>query len=325
MFNNEIDNGVKIKVLGVGGGGNNAVLHIINKQVKNIENYLINTEMGILNKINYRNVLQIGKETTKGLGAGANETVGEQAARENKEDIENILQNTDMLFITAGMGGGTGTGAAPVVAEIAKEMGILTVGIVTKPFMFEGKLRKMRAEYGIQKLQENVNSLIVILNDKLLKVSNKNTPLKEAFSLANDVVKQGIQSITDLITTVGQINLDFADIKTIFSYKGKGYMGIGTSEGEARVEEAIKQAIENPLTENTIDGAKGVIFNVTGGENLSLSEIDSAIKVINDKVDDDANIIFGTVIDENLKDEVKVTVIATGIEQSKKDGASNGN
>lgn len=325
MFNNEIDNGVKIKVLGVGGGGNNAVLHIINKQVKNIENYLINTEMGILNKINYRNVLQIGKETTKGLGAGANETVGEQAARENKEDIENILQNTDMLFITAGMGGGTGTGAAPVVAEIAKEMGILTVGIVTKPFMFEGKLRKMRAEYGIQKLQENVNSLIVILNDKLLKVSNKNTPLKEAFSLTNDVVKQGIQSITDLITTVGQINLDFADIKTIFSYKGKGYMGIGTSEGEARVEEAIKQAIENPLTENTIDGAKGVIFNVTGGENLSLSEIDSAIKVINDKVDDDANIIFGTVIDENLKDEVKVTVIATGIEQSKKDGASNGN
>lgn len=325
MFNNEIDTGVKIKVIGVGGGGNNAVLHIINKQVKNIENYLINTEMGILNKINYRNVLQIGKETTKGLGAGANETVGEQAARENKEDIENILQNTDMLFITAGMGGGTGTGAAPVVAEIAKEMGILTVGIVTKPFMFEGKLRKMRAEYGIQKLQENVNSLIVILNDKLLKVSNKNTPLKEAFSLANDVVKQGIQSITDLITTVGQINLDFADIKTIFSYKGKGYMGIGTSEGEARVEEAIKQAIENPLTENTIDGAKGVIFNVTGGENLSLSEIDSAIKVINDKVDDDANIIFGTVIDENLKDEVKVTVIATGIEQSKKDGASNGN
>ena len=318
MFNNEnVSDNVKIKVIGVGGGGNNAVLHIINKQVKNIENYLINTEMGILGKINYRNVLQIGKETTKGLGAGANEVVGEQAARESKAEIEKILRDTDMLFITAGMGGGTGTGAAPVVAEIAKEMGILTVGIVTKPFMFEGKLRKMRAEYGIQKLQENVNALIVILNDNLLKVSNKNTPLKEAFSLANDVVKQGIQSITDLITTVGQINLDFADIKTIFSYKGKGYMGIGASEGEARVEEAIKQAIENPLTENTIDGAKGVIFNVTGGENLSLSEIDSAIKVINDKVDEEANIIFGTVIDENLKDEVKVTVIATGIEENK--------
>ena len=315
MFNNEnVSDNVKIKVIGVGGGGNNAVLHIINKQVKNIENYLINTEMGILGKINYRNVLQIGKETTKGLGAGANEVVGEQAARESKDEIEKILRDTDMLFITAGMGGGTGTGAAPVVAEIAKEMGILTVGIVTKPFMFEGKLRKMRAEYGIQKLQENVNALIVILNDNLLKVSNKNTPLKEAFSLANDVVKQGIQSITDLITTVGQINLDFADIKTIFSYKGKAYMGIGRASGEARVEEAVEQAIENPLTENKIDNAKGVIFNVSGGEDLSLTEIDSAIKLINDKVDEDANIIFGTVIDKNLGDEVVVTVIATGVE-----------
>ena len=317
MWNNEnVDNGVKIKVIGVGGGGNNAVLHIINERVKNIEAYLINTEMGVLKKTNYRNVLQIGKETTKGLGAGANEVVGERAARESRGDIENILQNTDMLFVTAGMGGGTGTGAAPVVAEIAKEMGILTVGFVTKPFMFEGKLRDMRAEAGIEKLKENVNALIVILNDNLLKVANKNTPLKEAFFLANDVVKQGIQSITDLITTVGQINLDFADIKTIFSYKGKAYMGIGKAEGELRVKEAVEQAIANPLTENTIDGAKGVIFNVTGGENLSLTEIDSAIKVINDKVDDDANIIFGTVIDENLKDEVNVTVIATGIEEN---------
>ena len=316
MWNSEnVDNGVKIKVIGVGGGGNNAVLHIINERVKNIEAYLINTEMGVLKKTNYRNVLQIGKETTKGLGAGANEVVGERAARESRGDIENILQNTDMLFVTAGMGGGTGTGAAPVVAEIAKEMGILTVGFVTKPFMFEGKLRDMRAEAGIEKLKENVNALIVILNDNLLKVANKNTPLKEAFFLANDVVKQGIQSITDLITTVGQINLDFADIKTIFSYRGKAYMGIGKAEGELRVKEAVEQAIANPLTENTIDGAKGVIFNVTGGENLSLTEIDSAIKVINDKVDDDANIIFGTVIDENLKDEVNVTVIATGIEE----------
>ena len=315
MFNNEnADTGVKIKVIGVGGGGNNAVLHIIDEKVKNIEPYLINTEMGVLRRTNYRNILQIGKETTKGLGAGANETVGERAARENKEDIENLLQNTDMLFITAGMGGGTGTGAAPVVAEIAKEMGILTVGIVTKPFMFEGKLREMRAEYGIERLKENVNALIVILNDNLLQVANKNTPLREAFLLADDVVKQGIQSITDLITTVGQINLDFADIKTIFSYKGKAYMGIGRAAGEARVEEAVEQAIENPLTENKIDNAKGVIFNVTGGENLSLTEIDSAIKLINDKVSDDANIIFGTVIDESLDDEVIVTVIATGVE-----------
>lgn len=315
MFSNEnVEDSVKIKVIGVGGGGNNAALHIINERVKNIETFLINTEMGVLSRTNCKNILQIGKETTNGLGAGANEIVGENAARESKEDIEKILQNTDMLFITAGMGGGTGTGAAPVVAEIAKEMGILTVGVVTKPFMFEGKLRERRAEQGIERLKENVNALIVILNDNLLSVANKNTPLKEAFLLADDVVKQGIQSITDLITTVGEINLDFADIKTIFGYKGKAYMGIGRAGGEARVEEAIKQAIENPLTENKIDNAKGVIFNVTGGEDLSLTEIDSAIKLINDKVDSEANIIFGTVIDKSLDDEVVVTVIATGVE-----------
>lgn len=316
MFNYEnIDNNVvRIKTIGVGGGGNNAALHIINENVKNIETYLVNTEMGILKRTNCNNIVQIGKQTTKGLGAGANEKIGEMAARESKEEIEKILQNTDMLFVTAGMGGGTGTGAAPVIAEIAKEMNILTVGIVTKPFMFEGKLREMRAEQGIERLKENVNALIVILNDNLLKVSNKNTPLKEAFLLADDVVKQGIQSITDLITTVGEINLDFADIKTILGYKGKAYMGIGQSAGEERVKEAIKQAIENPLTENKIDNAKGVIFNVTGGENLSLTEINSAITLINDKVDDEANIIFGTVIDKNLDDEVIVTVIATGIE-----------
>ena len=316
MFNYEnIDNNVvRIKTIGVGGGGNNAALHIINENVKNIETYLVNTEMGVLKRTNCNNIVQIGKQTTKGLGAGANEKIGEMAARESKEEIEKILQNTDMLFVTAGMGGGTGTGAAPVIAEIAKEMNILTVGIVTKPFMFEGKLREMRAEQGIERLKENVNALIVILNDNLLKVSNKNTPLKEAFLLADDVVKQGIQSITDLITTVGEINLDFADIKTILGYKGKAYMGIGQSAGEERVKEAIKQAIENPLTENKIDNAKGVIFNVTGGENLSLTEINSAITLINDKVDDEANIIFGTVIDKNLDDEVIVTVIATGIE-----------
>ncbi len=316
MFDVEnTDNSVKIKVIGVGGGGNNSAIHIINENVKNIETYLVNTEMGILGRTNYRNIVQIGKETTKGLGAGANEVVGENAARESKEKIEKILQNTDMLFITAGMGGGTGTGAAPVIAEIAKEKDILTIGVVTKPFMFEGKLRRKRAEQGIERLKQHVNALIVILNDNLLSVSNKNTPLKEAFILADEVVKQGIQSITDLITTVGEINLDFADIKTILGYKGNAYMGIGKAGGEERVKEAIKHAIENPLTENKIDNAKGVIFNVTGGKDLSLTEIDSAIKVINDKVDDEANIIFGTVIDKNLDDEVVVTVIATGVEQ----------
>ena len=310
-----IQNMVKIKVIGVGGGGNNAVLHIIEENVQNIQTYLLNTELGALKVTRNRNIIQIGKDTTKGLGAGSDESVGEKAAIESKEEIKNILQDTDMLFVIAGMGGGTGTGAAPVIAEIAKEMNILTIGIVTKPFMFEGKRRELRAELGIRKLAENVNALIVILNDNLLKIADNKTPLKEAFKLADDVVKQGVQSITDLITTIGEINIDFADIKTIFNYKGKAYMGIGKASGTARVEEAVKQAINNPLTEYKIDNAKGVIFNVTGGENLGLTEIDSAVTLINDRVNPDANIIFGTVIDKNLKDEVSVTVIATGVEE----------
>lgn len=310
-----MQNMVKIKVIGVGGGGNNAVLHIIDEKVQNIQTYLLNTELGALRVTRNRNIIQIGKETTKGLGAGSNEAVGEKAAIESKEEIKNILQDTDMLFIIAGMGGGTGTGAAPVIAEIAKEMNILTVGIVTKPFMFEGKRRELRAELGIQKLVKNVNALIVVLNDNLLKVADNKTPLKEAFKLADEVVKQGVQSITDLITTIGEINIDFADIRTIFGYKGKAYMGIGKASGPARVEVAVEQAINNPLTEYKIDNAKGVIFNVTGGENLGLTEIDSAIALINDRVNPDANIIFGTVINKDLKDEVNVTVIATGVEE----------
>lgn len=318
-MNNE--NQVKIKVFGVGGGGTNAVSRMMLDKIENIDTYLINTEMSILNrnkmtnnKVNPRRVLQIGKETTKGLGAGANEIMGEKAALESKEKIKELLQNTDMLFVTAGMGGGTGTGAAPVVAKIAKEMGILTVGIVTKPFLFEGKMRAVRADNGIKKLKENVNALIVILNDRLLKVADDKTTVNQAFALADDVLKQGVKSITDLVTTVGEINIDFADIKTIFDYKGKAYMGIGAAKGDETLNDAVKQAIENPLTESTIEHAKGVIFNVTGGEDLSLTEISSAIQLINDKIDGEANIMFGTVIDKNLKDEVKVTVIATGIE-----------
>lgn len=304
----------KIKVLGVGGGGSNAVATIIEERIANIEPYLINTEMSIVSRTHIKRVLQIGKETTKGLGAGANEEVGEKAAIESKEDIKRLLEGTDLLFITAGMGGGTGTGAAPVVAKIAKEMGILTIGIVTKPFAFEGKMRAARAEAGIKKLKENVNALIVILNDKLLRVTGDKVSVKQAFSMVDNILKQGIQSITDLITTVGEINIDFADIKTIFNYKGTAYMGIGMAEGERRLDRAIEQAIENALTETQIDNAKGVIFNVTGGENLSLMEISSAIQLINDKVSPDANVLFGTVIDKSLKDDVKVTVIATGIE-----------
>ena len=318
---NNSENLVKIKVLGVGGGGTNAVSRMMADKVENIDPYLINTEMSILNRnkmsntrINPRRILQIGKQTTKGLGAGANEVMGERAALESKEEIKELLQDADMLFVTAGMGGGTGTGAAPVVAKIAKEMGILTVGIVTEQFLFEGKMRAVRADNGINKLKENVNALIVILNDKLLKVADNKTTINQAFALADNVLKQGVKSITDLVTTVGEINIDFADIKTIFDYKGKAYMGIGSAKGEETLNDAVRQAIDNPLTETTIEHAKGVIFNVTGGEDLSLTEISGAIQIINDKIDGEANIMFGTVIDKNLKDEVKVTVIATGIE-----------
>lgn len=314
MFKDK-ENVVKIKVIGVGGGGNNAAIRIINDGVQNIETYLLNTETGTLRRANTRNVLQIGKQTTNGLGAGANEIIGEKAALESKEQIRKILENTDMLFLTAGMGGGTGTGAIPVIAKLANEMNILTVGIVTKPFTFEGRKRSIRADIGTKKLQENVNALIVVSNDKLLKVIGNKTTIQDAFELADSILEQGIQSITDLITTVGEINIDFADIKTIFSYTGKAYMGIGRAEKGETLEDAVKTAINNPLTENKIDNAKGVIFNVRGGENLSLTEINTAVQAINDKVSDDANIIFGTVIDESLQDEMEVTVVATGVEE----------
>lgn len=309
------ENIVKIKVIGVGGGGNNAAIRIINDEIQNIETYLLNTETGTLRRANTKNVLQIGKQTTNGLGAGANELIGEKAALESKEDIKKILENTDMLFLTAGMGGGTGTGAIPVIAKIAKEMNILTVGIVTKPFTFEGKKRSIRADNGTKKLKENVNALIVVSNDKLLKVIGNKTTIQDAFGIADSILEQGIQSVTDLITTVGEVNIDFADIKTIFSYTGKAYMGIGKAKEGETLEEAVKTAINNPLTENKIDNAKGVIFNVRGGENLSLSEINTAVQVINDKVSDNANIIFGTVIDESLHNEMEVTVVATGVEE----------
>ena len=233
--NRNIENMVKIKVIGVGGGGNNAVLRMIADKVPNIETYLLNTETNILKRTNAKNVLQIGKETTKGLGAGANEIVGEKSAIESKEEIKKILQNTDMLFLTAGMGGGTGTGALPVVAEIAKSMNILTVAIVTKPFTFEGRKRLLRAEGGIARLTNNVNALIVVLNDNLLKVVGEKTSIQDAFELADNTLKQGIQSITDLITTVGDINIDFADIQTIFGYMGKAYMGIAQKKMEIRL------------------------------------------------------------------------------------------
>ena len=310
----DIDRTPKIKVIGVGGAGNNAVNRMIEDHVKGVTFYMLNTETGTLKRAKTSNTLQIGIQTTRGLGAGANEKVGERAAIENKEEIKQILQGADLVFITAGMGGGTGTGAAPIVAEVAKEMGILTIGIVTKPFLFEGKARKLRADKGTERLKDNVDDLIVVLNDNLLKTTDSKITLDQAFSIADNVLEQGITSITDLLTSIGEVHVDFADIKTTVSYKGHAYMGIGRASGEKKVEEAVKQAIDNPLTQSKIDGAKGVIFNVKGDESLSLIEINSAIGLINDKISEDANVIFGTVIDNNMNGEVAVTVIATGVE-----------
>ena len=310
----DIDRTPKIKVIGVGGAGNNAVNRMIEDHVKGVTFYMLNTETGTLKRAKTSNTLQIGIQTTRGLGAGANEKVGERAAIENKEEIKQILQGADLVFITAGMGGGTGTGAAPIVAEVAKEMGILTIGIVTKPFLFEGKARKLRADTGTERLKDNVDDLIVVLNDNLLKTTDSKITLDQAFSIADNVLEQGITSITDLLTSIGEVNVDFADIKTTVSYKGHAYMGIGRASGEKKVEEAVKQAIDNPLTQSKIDGAKGVIFNVKGDESLSLIEINSAIGLINDKISEEANVIFGTVIDNNMNGEVAVTVIATGVE-----------
>lgn len=310
----DLDKILKIKVIGVGGAGNNAITRMIEDGVQGVSFYMINTETATLKRSKTSNTLQIGIQTTRGLGAGANEIVGERAAIENKEDIKQILRGTDLLFITAGMGGGTGTGAAPIVAEIAKEMGILTIGIVTKPFMFEGKARSLRAEKGTERLKNNVDDLIVVLNDNLLNVTDSKITLNNAFSLADNILEQGITSITDLLTSIGEVNIDFADIKTTMSYRGKAYMGIGRASGEKKVEYAVREAIENPLTESRIDGAKGVIFNIKGNDTLSLMEINSAVSIINEKVSEDANIIFGTVIDENMGEDVQVTVIATGVE-----------
>lgn len=307
---------IDIKVIGIGGGGNNAVTRMIEDKIKDVEFVLINTELNALKKANPKQVLQIGKESTKGLGAGANAEVGEIAAKESVEEIENIIEGTDMLFLTCGMGGGTGTGATPIIAELARRKDILTIGVVTKPFTFEGKKRILRAQQGIERLKENVDALIVVLNDNLLKIADNKISLQEAFSSADRALKQGIKGITDLITTVGTINIDFADIKTILGYKGLAYMGMGKARGANRLEDATKQAIDNPLTEIGIAGAKGVIFNVKGGENLSLTEINGAVKLINELVDEEANIIFGTVIDEKLKEQVEVTVVATGINKS---------
>lgn len=308
----------QIKVIGVGGGGSNAVNRMISEGIKNVEFIAVNTDAQALAFSQATQKIQIGDKLTKGLGAGANPEIGEKAANESKEAIEQIIKGSDMVFITAGMGGGTGTGGAPVIAEIAKSLGILTVGVVTKPFSFEGKKRMTQAEQGINRLKENVDSLVTIPNERLLSIVDKKTSLVQAFYLADDVLRQGVQSISDLITVTGLVNLDFADIKTVMYSKGLAHMGVGVGNGDNRATDAAKLAISSPLLETSILGATGVLLNITGGDDLSIVEIDQAVQIITQAADPDAHIIFGAAIDENLKDEMKITLIATGFEEEKK-------
>ena len=308
---------IKIKVIGVGGGGNNAVGQMLTSPIEGIEYYIINTEKGIIDRSKNLgiNAIQIGPTVTSGLGAGANPEIGESAAKESLSEIDKILDGADLVFLTAGMGGGTGTGAIPIIAEEAKSRGIITVAIVTVPFLFEGRLRKTKAENGIEKLKPFVNSLIVISNDRLLKNSAQDISILDAFKLTDDVLKQAVESISDLINSVGDINIDFADIQTILGYEGYAYMGIGSSSSECKIEDATLDALSNPLTEAKLTNAKGVIFNICGSEDIGLEDINRSAEIISSKVDSDANIIFGTVIDPSLGDKVIVTVIATGVDK----------
>lgn len=308
---------IKIKVIGVGGGGNNAVGQMLTSPIEGIEYYIINTEKGIIDRSKNLgiNAIQIGPTVTSGLGAGANPEIGESAAKESLSEIDKILDGADLVFLTAGMGGGTGTGAIPIIAEEAKSRGIIIVAIVTVPFLFEGRLRRTKAENGIEKLKPYVNSLIVISNDRLLKNSDQNISIIDAFKLTDDVLKQAVESISDLINSVGDINIDFADIQTILGYEGYAYMGIGSSSSECKIEDATLDALSNPLTEAKLTNAKGVIFNICGSEDIGLEDINRSAEIISSKVDSDANIIFGTVIDPSLGDKVIVTVIATGVDK----------
>jgi len=305
----------QIKVIGVGGGGNNAVNRMITAGLRGVEFIAVNTDKQALFLSKANTKIQIGDKLTKGLGAGMNPEIGEKAANESKDEISQAIKGADMVFVTAGMGGGTGTGAAPIVAQIAKEMGILTVGVVTKPFMFEGRKRMQYAERGIENLKASVDTLVAIPNDRLLQVAEKKTSIVEAFRMADDVLKQGVQGISDIIAVPGLINLDFADVKTVMQNTGLAHMGIGRASGDGRAEEAAKMAIQSPLLETSIDGAKGVLLNITGGSDLGLFEIDTAAGLIQKSVDPDANIIIGAIIDENLKDEIHITVIATGFDK----------
>jgi cell division protein FtsZ len=305
-------NVAKIKVIGVGGGGGNAVNRMIDSEVSGVEFWVINTDAQALSQATAFKRMQIGQKLTRGLGAGGNPAIGSKAAEESRDEISAALEETDLVFITAGMGGGTGTGAAPIVAEIAKEMGVLTVGVVTRPFTFEGKRRLNQAEEGIAALQSRVDTLIIIPNDKLLGVTSEQVPLQDAFKFADDILRQGVQGISDIITIPGLVNVDFADVRAVMADAGSALMGIGIGSGKSRSTEAAATAIASPLLESSITGAKGVVFNITGGKDLTLHEVNAAAELIYEAVDSNANIIFGAVIDERLQGEVRITVIATG-------------
>ena len=313
-FDNGSMNVAQIKVIGVGGGGNNAVNRMIDAGLGGVEFVSINTDKQALLSSQANQKIQIGEKLTKGLGAGANPDMGSKAAEESYDEIAQAISGSDMVFVTAGMGGGTGTGAAPVVAQIAKDMGILTLGIVTKPFLFEGRQRMVRAEEGISSLKGAVDAIVTIPNDRLLQISNQHTTFIDAFKMADEVLLKGVKGISDLITGNAVVNLDFADVVTIMKDTGVAHMGVGKASGEKRAEDAVKMAISSPLLETTIDGARGVLINVTGGADLGLFEINNAAMMVTEAGDPNANIIFGATVDPDMKDEISITVIATGFE-----------
>ncbi len=314
----DLNSFAKIKVLGIGGGGNNAVNFMVTEgNIKGVEFISVNTDMQALLASNADIKLQIGEKLTKGLGSGSNPEIGQAAAEESRDKIANLLKDTDMVFITAGEGGGTGTGAAPVIAQIAKDVGALTVAVVTKPFGFEGARRMIQAEEGVDRLKDEVDTLIVIPNQKIIEVVKKEQSLTEAFALADSVLAQGVQSISDLITIPGLINVDFADVRAIMTNAGTALMGIGISSGENRARKAAEMAINSPLLEVNIEGARGVLFNITGNKDISMAEVNEAANLITQSSDPDANIIFGTTIREEMKGEIKISVIATGFDQNR--------
>ena len=322
--NTTID-GARIKVIGVGGGGNNAVDRMIEAGVTKAEFICVNTDAQQLANVKAPTVLNIGRKLTSGLGAGAKPEIGRQAAEESKDEIKNLVKDTEMVFVTAGMGGGTGTGAAPIIAEAAKSLGVLTVAVVTKPFFFEGPQRMRNAEEGIKNLAEKVDAIVTIPNDLLLKIADKKVTIKDSFKLADDVLRQGVQGIIEVITQRGIMNCDFADVRTIMKDSGVAHMGSGVGKGENAAQDAVRAAIESPLLETSIEGAENVLLNITGGSEFSLVDMGEVSSIVRDLVSEEANIIVGTAMDDNLKDEIKVTLIATGLDGSLRRGKDKAN